>query len=303
MFYKNFDDLIDKVKNNKNTKRVAIVCAEDKHTLEACFMAQDNEILKPILIGDKEKINNILKELKKEVHDESLIHVNSMEEAAKVAVELIKDNKADYIMKGKIDTSKLLKEVVSKDGGLRTGRSMSHVAFLEVPTYKKLLVVTDGGMFVYPNLEEKKDIVINAVETLKSIGYKTPKVAALCAVEKVNPKMEETVHAKELKDMNENGHIKDCIIEGPISYDLVMSKESAQIKGYESPVVEDVDILLMPNISTGNIVSKSLIYSAKAKMAGIIVGAKVPVVVTSRGSSTEEKYLSLVLASAMNGGA
>ncbi|PAB59756.1 bifunctional enoyl-CoA hydratase/phosphate acetyltransferase [Anaeromicrobium sediminis] len=302
MVFENFNKLINKVKNNQEKKRVAVVCAGDEHTLEAVFLAKRDGIVNPILIGDSEKIKGILSNQKNEIDHENIIHADSMEEAAKCGVDLIRENKADYLMKGKIDTSKLLKAVVSKESGLRTGSVMSHVAFLEIPTYKKLLVVTDGGMVMYPTLEEKKGIVENAVRTLKLIGYEKPKVAALCAVEKVNPKMEETVHAKELKDMSLNGKIEDCIIEGPISYDLVMSKKSARIKGFESPIVEEADILLMPNIATGNIVSKSLIYSANAKMAGIVVGAKVPIVLTSRGSSTEEKYLSLVLSSAMDKG-
>ena len=172
---------------------------------------------------------------------------------------------------------------------------MSHVAMQEVPSYHKLLAVTDGGMMMYPDLEAKKSIVENAVEVFNKMGYENPKVGVLAAVEVVNPKMPEAVDGAELKRMNQEGIIKDCIIEGPISYDLAMNLESSKIKGYESPVVGDVDILVVPNITAGNILGKSLIYSAGAKMAGFIVGAKVPIVLTSRGASTEEKYLSLAI--------
>ncbi|MBP2651655.1 MAG: phosphate butyryltransferase [Firmicutes bacterium] len=201
-------------------------------------------------------------------------------------------------MKGKIQTADLLKAVVNKEKGLRTGSVMSHVVLHEIPTYHKLLVITDGGMMMYPNLAEKKQIIENAVNSLLSLGYDKPKVAVLAAVENVNPKMPEAVDAGLLKEMNQKGEIKNCIVEGPISYDLAMSKDAAKIKGYESPVTEDADILMVPNITVGNIMGKALVYSAGAKIAGFIVGAKVPIVLTSRGSSAEEKYLSLVLSAA-----
>ena len=177
---------------------------------------------------------------------------------------------------------------------------MSHVVLHDIPGYHKLLAVTDGGMMMYPNLEEKRQIIENAVSTFKSMGYECPKVAVLTAVEKVNPNMPETLDADNLKKMNQENILKDCIVEGPISYDLAMSKESAEIKNFISPVTEDVDILMVPNITVGNILGKSLVYSAGAKMAGFIVGAKVPIVLTSRGSTAEEKYLSIVLSAAIN---
>lgn len=172
---------------------------------------------------------------------------------------------------------------------------MSHVAILEVPAYPKLIAITDGGMMMYPDVEEKKEILENAVQVFKSMGYECPKVAVLAAVETVNPKMPEAVDADILKKMNESGEIKDCIVEGPISVDLTFNKESAVVKGYKSPVTGEADILLVSNITVGNILSKALLEMANATMAGIIVGAKVPIVLTSRGATTQEKYLSLVL--------
>jgi phosphate butyryltransferase len=160
------------------------------------------------------------------------------------------------------------------------------------------VITTDGGMMMYPDLEQKKKIIENAVGVLHSLGYENPKVGVLAAVETVNPKMPESVDAGKLKEMNQNGEITGCIVEGPISYDLAMNKESAEIKGFVSPVAGDPDILIVPNITAGNILGKCLVYSAGAKMAGFIVGAKVPIVLTSRGSSSEEKYLSLVISAA-----
>lgn len=300
MEIKNFDQLIKMVSESKSKKKVAVVAAEDEHTLEAVFRAKDDNLVDPILIGDKEKITEILEKNEFTIDAESIVDIKDEKDAAYKAVEMINESTADFIMKGRIQTADLLKAVVDKEKGIRTGKLMTHFAILEVPTYHKLLVITDGGMVMYPTLEQKKAIVENAVDFLLALGYEKPKVGVLAAVEKVNPKMEESVDASELKIMAERGEIKNCIIEGPISYDLAMNKESAKIKGYDSPVVGDVDILVTPNISAGNILAKSLIYSGKAKMAGVILGAKVPIVLTSRGSSSEEKYLSIALSAAVN---
>lgn len=298
MAVKNFQELIEKVQKIDRKKRVAVVEAGDEHTLEAVFKAVDNKIVQPVLIGKALAIKEVLEKLNRELDDKYIIDVESEGTGAYKAVELVHEGEVDFIMKGKIQTADLLKAVVDKEKGLRTGNVMSHFAINEIPTYHKLLVTTDGGMMMYPDLEQKKQIIENAVNTLIAIGYEKPKVAILTAVEKVNPKMPDTVDAAKLREMNQRGEIKNCIVEGPISYDLTMSKESADIKGFESPVTRDADILLVPNITTGNILGKCLIYSANAKMAGFIVGAKVPIVLTSRGSTAEEKYLSLVLSAA-----
>ena len=295
MEYKSFDDLIKKVQNLDSEKKVAVVSAQDEHTLEAVFKAKKDNIVEPILIGNKKKIIEILSRLHESVLEESIINVESDSEAAEKAVELINENKADFIMKGKIQTADLLRAVVNKENGLRTGKVMSHIVIHEIPTYHKLLAVTDGGMMMYPSLDEKKQILENAVSTFLALGYEKPKVAVLAAVETVNPKMQESVDADMLKKLNIKGEIKNCIVEGPISYDLTMSKESASIKGFVSPVTGEADIIVVPNITVGNVLGKSLVYSAGAKMAGFIVGAKVPIVLTSRGSTSEEKYLSLAL--------
>lgn len=295
MVFKNFEELIKKVQNSGSKKIAAVVAAQDEHTLQAVFKARKDNIAEPVLIGNKSKIKEILINLKEDLDDSSIIDVEDDASAAAKAVELVNSNKADFIMKGKIQTADLLRAVVNKEKGLRTGRVMSHFVINEIPNYHKLIVTTDGGMMMYPNVDEKKQIIENAVNTLIDMGYEKPKVAVLAAVEKVNPKMPESVDAGLLKEMNQKGEIKNCIVEGPISYDLTMSKESAEIKGYSSPVVGDADVLIVPNITAGNILGKALVFSAGGKMAGFIVGAKVPIVLTSRGSSAEEKYLSLVL--------
>ncbi|MGB4607064.1 MAG: bifunctional enoyl-CoA hydratase/phosphate acetyltransferase, partial [Sedimentibacter sp.] len=285
MELKNFKDLIKKVQKNDSIKRVAVAAAHDEHTLEAVFKAAGDKLVEPVLVGNKEKIEEILKKLNLKYEPANIINTESDKEAAEKTVELIHENKADFIMKGKLQTADLLKAVVDKEKGLRTGNVISHVAILEIPAYRKLIAVTDGGMVMYPNLDEKKQILENSVNVFLAMGYECPKVAVLCAVETVNPKMPETVDADTLKNMNRDGEIKDCMVEGPISLDLTFNKESAEIKGYSSPVTGDADILLVPNITTGNIMSKALIEMAGATMAGMVVGAKVPIVLTSRGAS------------------
>lgn len=300
MVIKNYGQLIEMVSGFEESKKVAVVAAHDEHTLEAVFKAKSNNIVEPILIGKKDKIKDILDRNNYKLSDEFIIDIEDEKESAYKAVGLVNQKKADFIMKGKVQTADLLKAVVDKEKGIRTDKIMTHCAFMEIPNYHKLLVITDGGMMMYPDLEQKKGIIQNSVDVLLSLGYEKPKVGILAAIEKENPKMPESIDGAELKKMAERKEITNCIIEGPISYDLVMSKESAQIKGYNSPVTGDADILIAPNISTGNILSKALIYSANAKMAGFIVGAKVPIVLTSRGSSAEEKYLSIVLSAAVN---
>ncbi len=302
MVLKNFDVLIEKVKSFPEPKRVVVAAAGDAHTLEAIKEAVDEGIVKPVLVGDKAKIVEIAAEINLQVAEEDIYDEADVVEAAKKAVALIHEGKGDFIMKGKLETAQILKPVVNKETGLGTGRVMSHFVFDELPNYHKLLVTTDGGMMTYPTLEQKKDIIINTVETLKAIGYENPKIACVAAVEKVNPKMPETVEADALKQMNLNGEITDCIIEGPISLDIALSKEIADVKGFDSPVAGDADVILVPNIQVGNILGKSITVIAGGNMAGFIVGAKVPIVLTSRGSSAKEKYLSLVLASAVTEG-
>lgn len=295
MEFKNFEELVAKIQNRSSLAKVAVAAAHDEHTLEAVFKAAKDNIVEPVLIGDKKKITEIIEKLSIKFDIGKIISTENDTEAAEKTVELINEGKADFIMKGKLQTADLLKSVVNKEKGLRTGKVMSHVAILEVPSYHKLIAITDGGMMMYPNVEEKKQIIENAVDVFLSMGYENPKVAVLAAVETVNPKMPEAVDADLLKKMNQAGEIKNCIVEGPISFDLTMNKESAEIKGFDSPVTGEADILIAPNITTGNILSKALIELANGKMAGMIVGAKVPVVLTSRGATSEEKYLSLVL--------
>ncbi len=276
--------------------RIALVWPVDDNTIKAALRAHDKVGVTPVFIGHTATLKQAVEKLGGHQERHVFIEAASPEEAAQMAISLVKDHKADAIMKGKVDTAVLLKSVVSKETGIRTGGVISHFVIHELVGYPKLLAMSDGGMNLYPDLDTKTEILKNAVKALHRLGVDKPMVAVLAAVEKVNPKMPETVDAHALKDMNRQGKIEDCYVEGPISYDLAMSKKSAAIKGYESPVTENVDLLLVPNITVGNILGKSLVYSAGAKMAGVVVGAKAPIILTSRGSSFEEKYYSILLA-------
>ncbi|MBQ8662900.1 MAG: bifunctional enoyl-CoA hydratase/phosphate acetyltransferase [Eubacterium sp.] len=302
MVLKNFDILVEKVKSFPEPMKVVVAAAGDEHTLEAVKEGMDEGIVKPVLVGDKAKIDDISAKIGLVVDEADIYDVPDADEAAQKTVQLIHEGKGDFILKGNIDTSRLLKPVVNKETGLGTGRVMSHFVFDELPYYHKLLVTTDGGMMTYPTLEQKKQIIENTVDVLKKLGYECPKIACVAAVEKVNPKMPETVEADALKQMYLNGEIKDCIIEGPISLDLAIDAESAKIKGFESPVAGDADVILVPNIQVGNVLGKAITFIAKGNMAGFVVGSKVPVVFTSRGSTAKEKFLSLVLAAAVSAG-
>lgn len=298
MIYRNFDELIAKQKARPNAARMAVAAAGDEHTIEAVLHARAEGIVRPILVGDKAIIDAALERFGETVPAEDIYDVPDIAQAAGFAVSLVREGKADLLMKGKLDTNVLLRPVVNKETGLGRGGVMSHFTAFQIPNYHKLLVAVDGGMVPYPTLEQKKAIIDNTVGALRAMGYDEVKVGVLACIEKVNPKMPETVEADLLKQMNRRGEITGCYVEGPISYDCAMSKEIAAFKGYDSPVAGDADVLVAPNIHAGNIMGKMLTVTAGAKMAGFIVGAKCPIVMTSRGSSPEEKYLSIVLATA-----
>lgn len=298
MIFKNFDEMIGHVKAKPAAKKMVVAVAGDEHTLEAVMKAKNEGIIEPILVGDKKIIVEALNNLGESCPDASIFDFKDDKEACEKSVALVREGKADFLMKGKVDTKVILKEVVNKEHGLGKGGVMSHFTIFEVPTYHKLIVVVDGGMVPYPTLEQKKAIIENSVSTLVDMGYENPKVGVLACAEKVNPKMPETIDADALKQMNINGEIKNCVVEGPISFDCAWSKEVAEFKGYKSEVSGDVDVLVVPNIHAGNILGKSLIFAANGNMAGFIVGAKCPIVLTSRGSSPKEKYLSIAVSAA-----
>ena len=295
---KNFEELRNYT-TNKSKKTVAVVCGHDGHTLEAVLKAQQENIINYILIGHKDDILKISKELGYDLDLNSIIDSNSDEDAASIAVDLINNNKADFLQKGLMQTATLLKAVVNKETGISLGRPMSHTALLEIPGYHKLLGVSDGGMIPNPDLEAKMAIVHNAVDLFHQLGYEKPLVSAICGAETVSPKIIETVDAAALKEAALNGEFGSCYLEGPISFDLAMDRHSSSIKGYDSEVCGETDILLVPNMTAGNMMVKALLLYADAKMTGVVTGAKCPIALNSRSASFEEKYNSLLLCAAI----
>ena len=298
MVLKSFKELREKVAQAEK-KTVVIICAHDGHTLEAALKAKEEGLLNYILVGKKDEIISIGKELGFDINPQDVINSDTDEDAVRKGIDIIREGKADFIQKGLLQTGTILKGVLDKEHGIRGEGSISHTALLDIPSYHKVVGLTDGGMMLYPTLEQKKDIIDNAVKIFKGFGYEQPKVAVLAAVENVDPKMIETIHAAELKEMNQKGIIKDCVVEGPISVDLATRVESAKIKGYHSPVAGDADILVAPNIAAGNLMSKAIYVLGGAMMAGMIVGAKCPIALNSRSASYEEKYYSLLCCSYM----
>lgn len=291
---KKLDDIFNELKSCDKKAVLSVAAAHDEEVLLAVRDACDMNIIKAILIGEEDKIRKIASEIKFDLSEVEVIDESDLKLCAEKAVKLVSSGKADYVMKGLLDTSIILKEVLNKEYGLRTDSLLSHVMIYEVPSYHKLLILTDGGMNIDPDVSQKKKIADNAIKAAKSLGIDTVKVACLAAKEKVNPKMQATLDADELKSMCKDGMFgKGVVVEGPIAFDLAVSEEACKIKGYESEVGGDADILLVPTIETGNGIGKALTYMANAKSAGIIMGAKAPVVLVSRADTHESKLYSI----------
>jgi len=282
----------------KPRKKLVLAAAQDQHSLSAVLRAWKDEIIEPIFIGDMEGIQNICSEYGYDITGLRIIHEPEIDKSVEMSVKMLSSKQGDILMKGKVGTSSLLKCVLNKEWGLRTGNLLSHIALFEVDTYHKLIAVTDVAMNIAPNLKDKISIVNNSVSLLNRLGYVMPKVAVLGAVEMVNENMEATLHAALLSKMNQREQIRNCIIDGPLAFDNAVSLESAQHKGIKSEVAGDTDLLLMPDIEVGNVLYKSLVFFAKAKVASIILGAQVPIVLTSRSDSEQAKYDSILLAAA-----
>ena len=291
---KSFDELLSKLEKKKN-KRVAIAGAHADTAIEAAILAKSKNMADSVLVGNKKFIVNYLNENKPEFKDAFVIYDtgSDIKKAAKKSVELAKSKKADLILKGKVDTGTLLKAVLDKENGLRTGDIMSDVLAYETP--KKLVLMGDGGFVPKPGIKEKISIISNCVKVAHSLDCPVPKVALLTHSEKVNPKIESTVEAAVITKMNQRKQIKDCVIDGPLAFDNAISKKAAEIKGIKSPVAGAADVLVVPNIESGNIFGKALTYYCNYKVAHVVMGAKVPILIASRADDAETKFLSMAL--------
>jgi len=286
-------ELLDK---SHKPKKLVLAASEDAHSLNAVVHAATDKIIRPILVGDRDKTFGMAEILNLDISKFEFIEAASPLEAVTTSVKMVHDKKADVLMKGKVGTSDMLSCVLNKDYGLRTGRLLSHFAYFEVDTYHKLIAVTDVAMNIAPNLSEKIQILNNAVQVLNRLGIAKPKVAVLGAVEKVNTEMGATLDAALLSKMNQRDQILNCIVDGPLAFDNAVSVESAKHKEIKSDVAGDTDLLLMPDIEVGNVLYKTLVFFAKAKVASMIVGASAPIVLTSRSDSEQAKFDSILLA-------
>jgi phosphate butyryltransferase len=299
MALRKLDELIE-IAKSKTTKRMAIAAAADAHVLGAVKDAVEAGIVFPILVGDESKINSILNDLNMDTSKLEIINEPNDVKACKKAVALIREGNAEVLMKGQVATAVILKAVLDKENGLRTGSTLSHFALFESPYYHKLFGMTDAAMNVAPEFADKVSIVKNAVAAMQGIGVEIPKVAILGPVEVVNPKIESTVHAAMLTMMNIRKQIKGCIIDGPFALDNTISKEACEQKGIDSEVGGDADILVAPELNAANVLYKSLNFLGGATSAAVIMGAKVPIVLTSRADTERAKLLSIAFAAAMN---
>jgi len=298
----NFKQIEEKALGSEH-KRFVVADAAGHAVVEALKQATDDGMITPVLVGNESKIAPLVKEVGLE--SVRIVHESEPESIAAKSVELIRAGEGDMIMKGKISTPILLRAILDKEIGLRKVGAhdraplLSHVCAMEVAGYPKLMLVTDGGVVIAPDLEEKVSLIANAVEVANRLGIERPKIACLAAIEQITEKQPETVHAAELVKMAERGELGDVIVEGPVAMDVILSHEAARAKGIESKMTLDADVILLPNAVTGNALVKALIFLANAKVGGLVMGAKCPIVLLSRSDSAQLKYYSIALACAV----
>ncbi|MDD3653652.1 MAG: phosphate butyryltransferase [Desulfotomaculaceae bacterium] len=291
---KSFADILEAAKNCP-PKKVAIAVAQDGEILEAARECQESGIAKAVLVGDDDEIARIAGERGIDISSMEVIDEPEVESAVNRAVMMVHNGEADMVMKGAVQSATVLRGVLNKNFGLRTGKVLSHVAVFESPGYNRLMLMTDAGMNIKPTFVQKVDMVKNAVFVAKSLGMTSIKVAIIAHMELVNPDMSSSIDAGMLSKMAERGQIKDCIVDGPLALDLALSKESARAKGVKSAVAGQADILVLDNIDAANVLYKALVFLGGAKITGLIVGASAPVILTSRADSSEAKLVSIAL--------
>jgi phosphotransacetylase len=273
---------------------VAYPC--DEASLGAVVEAARAGIITPILVGPADKIRETAKQLGLDIAPYEVVEAPDSHGAAAKAVELVRLGRAELLMKGSLHTDELMAEVVKRETGLRTARRISHVFVMDVPTYHKVFAITDAAVNIFPTLEDKVDIVQNAVDFLVALGRPRPKVAILSAVETINPKIPSTIEAAALCKMAERGQIQGAILDGPLAFDNAISAEAARIKKIDSPVAGDPDVMVVPDLEAGNMLAKNLTFLSRADAAGLVLGARVPIILTSRADSQRTRMASCAAA-------
>ena len=290
-----YEQMLETCKNIKPIP-TAVVHPCEESALAGAVDAANLGIIIPILVGPHEKIAAVASAAGIDISRFEIVDAPHSNASAVKAVELVRSAQAELLMKGSLHTEELMAAVVSREGGLRTGRRISHVFVMDIPTYHKVLIVTDGAINISPTLEDKVDICQNAIDLAMSVGMNKPKVAILAAVETVNSKMPATIDAAALCKMAERGQITGAILDGPLAFDNAISKEAARTKGIHSEVAGDPDILLAPDLEAGNILAKQLSFLANADSAGLVLGARVPIILTSRADSVRSRIASCAVA-------
>jgi phosphate butyryltransferase len=294
MAIRTFAELLETARA-KGPKTVAVAAAHQSEVMLAGLDAEMANLAEVILVGDAERIRQIAAEEEFDISRMEIIDIPQGHEAARQVMNLVSDGQADIAMKGKLETSDFLRAALNREMGLRTGRLFTHVAAFEIPGFDRLIFISDAGVIVAPDLEQKVQIVQNAIHVAHAMGINLPRVAVLAATEVVNPKIPTTLDAANLSKMADRGQIRGGLVDGPLALDNAISPESAQIKGIRSEVAGYADILIAPDIEAGNVLAKAITYFAQGKMAGVVVGARCPLILPSRSDTREAKLVSLAL--------
>jgi phosphate butyryltransferase len=292
--FESLNKLVDAARSRGPT-RIAVAAGHDPDVITALRDAEELRLAEGIMVGDAQKICSMARAIGFKVSESQVIDEPSEPAAARRAIGLVRDGQADLLMKGKIGTATLIKAVLDKDTGLRGTRLLSQVIVFEIPGFNRLMLMTDAAISIAPTLAQKADICRNAIAVAHALGIKKPNVAVLCALEVVNPDMPATVDAAALASMNRRGQITGAYIEGPIALDVPLSRFAAERKAIDSPIVENTDIFIAPNIEAGNILYRAILYFAKGESGGIVVGAQVPLILLSRAESPETKIRSIAI--------
>ena len=292
---KNFKELVEQAQK-LGPARVVVIEAHNPEVLESLKDAEPMGLAKSILVGDPFKIERVARDVGYKVRPEALLQTSSEDESIRKSIDLVRDGKADFLMKGKVATAKMVRGVLDKERGLRTGGLLSQVVLLQVPRIPRLLIMTDAAINIAPTLDQKVEICRNAIDVAHAIGIEEPKVALLAALEFVNPDMPATIDAAALTQMNRRGQITGAYLEGPLAMDVPFSRFAAECKNIQSPVVEAADILIAPDIEAANILYRAATYMAGAESGGVVVGAKTPLVLLSRAEPAQTKIHSIALA-------
>lgn len=294
--YRSFDGLLEAA-HRLGPARIAVVVGHDPDAIQALDVAARTGLAEPIYVGDASKILSAAASVGVRISSAAIVHEPDDLSASTRAIALVREHQADLLMKGKISTAGLIRAVLDKDSGLRSGRLLSQVVAFSVPGRERLMLLTDAAINVAPSLQQKADICRNAIEVAHAaLGIEHPNVALLCALEFVNPEMPATIDAAALTQMNRRGQIPGAYLDGPIALDAVLSKFAAQSKNLDSPLIENTDILVAPDIEAANILYRAILYFAKGESGGVVVGAKVPLVLLSRAETPETKLRSIAIA-------